>query len=217
VTEGRRYFRPHLAFSAAWRNRAPGERREATSERAGAEAFREAMLPHMDAAYNFARYLSRDPSAAEDIVQNAFLHAFRSFAGFRGDAPKAWLFAIVRNCFLDWLKSNRNAQAPIEDGAGPWSASGNEAHNFRAIDEETPEAILARSRDAEMVRSTVEGLPEPFRETIVLRELDELSYKEIAMITGVPIGTVMSRLARGRQMLCELLVPDETRGRTARP
>jgi RNA polymerase sigma factor (sigma-70 family) len=197
VRDGRRQFRPRLAFSAAWRRRAPEARREAD-----ADAFRQTMLPHMDAAYNLARYLARDAGAAEDIVQNAFLHAFRGFAGFRGDAPKAWLMAIVRNCFLDWLKARRDGDV--------------EADDLHAVDEETPEKILARGCEVEMVRASVEGLPEPFRETIVLRELEELSYKEIAMITGVPIGTVMSRLARGRQMLCELLLPDADGGRRAR-
>jgi RNA polymerase sigma factor (sigma-70 family) len=201
VSDGRLYFRPRLAFSAAWRRRAPEARREA----AAADAFRETMLPHMDAAYTLARYLARDASAAEDIVQNAFLRAFRGFAAFRGDAPKAWLMAIVRNCFLDWLKTRRDGEI-----------GGIEAGDLHAVDEETPEAILARGREAEMVRASVESLPEPFRETIVLRELEELSYKEIAMITGVPIGTVMSRLARGRQMLCELLLPDENGERRAR-
>jgi RNA polymerase sigma-70 factor (ECF subfamily) len=205
VTEGRRYFRPRLAFSAGWKSRSP---KAAPASGAGgkAERFRETMLPHMDAAYNFARYLSRDPDSAEDIVQDAFLRAFRSFDGFRGDAPKAWLFAIVRNCLLDWLAANRDRHSKIDDlhfeGGPP-----------EAIDEDTPETLLARDGDVAMVRATVENLPEPFRETLVLRELEELSYKEIATITGVPIGTVMSRLSRGREMLCEMLLPGDERGR----
>jgi RNA polymerase sigma-70 factor (ECF subfamily) len=203
VSDGRRYFRPRLAFSAAWQPPAP----EARGEAADADRFRETMLPHMDAAYNLARYLSRDPSAAEDIVQNAFLHAFRGFAGFRGDAPKAWLFAILRNCFLDWARAKGGDPIPLDEDA---------ARADQASDGETPETILGRSRDAEMVRATVESVPEPFRETIVLRELEELSYKEIAMITGVPIGTVMSRLARGRQMLGELLLPSREDSRMER-
>jgi len=166
------------------------------------------MLPHMDAAYNFARYLARDPVAAEDIVQAAFLRALRSFDGFRGEAPKAWLFAIVRNCFLDTAKAGRDTVALDEAGEGAAEEGG-------AVDHDTPEAIIARKRDAERLRETIERLPEPFREAIVLRELEELSYREIAMIAGVPIGTVMSRLARARQMLCELLVPQDAEGRRA--
>jgi RNA polymerase sigma-70 factor (ECF subfamily) len=166
------------------------------------------MLPHMDAAYNFARYLSCDPAAAEDIVQTAFLRAFRGFDTFRGEAPKAWLFAIVRNCFLDSVKSGRDTSeldAPAEEATAPPDR----------VDLETPEAILARKRDAQMLLDTIESLPEPFREAIVLRELEELSYKEIAAIAGVPIGTIMSRLARARQMLAELLLPNGEEGRRA--
>ena len=193
-----RFFRPRLAFSAGRKPAAatPGAERD----------FRETMLPHMDAAYIFARYLACDPVAAEDIVQAAFLRALRSFDGFRGEAPKAWLFAIVRNCFLDSVKASRDTVALDEEGAGDETGG---------VDHDTPEAILARKRDAERLRETIESLPEPFREAIVLRELEELSYKEIAMIAGVPIGTVMSRLARARQMLCELLVPHDAQGRRA--
>jgi RNA polymerase sigma-70 factor (ECF subfamily) len=195
-----RFFRPRLAFSAG--------RPVPPAERAGEQNFREVMLPHMDAAYNFARYLACDPTAAEDIVQAAFLRAFRSFPNFRGEAPKAWLFAIVRNCFLDSVRGARDTIAladAAEDGGG--EAGG--------VDHDTPEAILSRKRDAQRLRDTIESLPEPFREAIVLRELEELSYKEIAMIAGVPIGTVMSRLARARQMLCELLVPTGEQSRRA--
>jgi RNA polymerase sigma-70 factor (ECF subfamily) len=207
VTEGRRYFRPRLAFSAGWKSR-PAKPAPASGPSGNADRFRETMLPHMDAAYNFARYLSRDPDAAEDIVQNAFLRAFRSFDSFRGDAPKAWLFAIVRNCLLDWVAANRDKHAAIDDVHS-------EGVPAEAIDEDTPETILARDGDVAMVRATVENLPEPFRETLVLRELEELSYKEIATITGVPMGTVMSRLSRGREMLCEMLLPADERGRMA--
>ena len=101
MASGRRsFFRPRLAFSAGWRAAAPAAAPPADAER----AFREMMLPHLDAAYNFARYLACDPVAAEDIVQAAFLRALRSFGSFRGEAPRAWLFAIVRNCFLDSVK-----------------------------------------------------------------------------------------------------------------
>jgi RNA polymerase sigma-70 factor (ECF subfamily) len=177
-------FRPRLAFSA---DRASTER-AATQERA--ERFRALMLPHMDAALTLARYLTRDASAAEDVVQEAYLRAFRSFDSWRGEAPKAWLLAIVRNCFLNSIGAPRGEELTEEPVEG-----------------ESPESLLADKSEAAMVRATVERLPEPFRETLVLRELEEMSYKEIAAITRVPIGTVMSRLARARQMLAELLLP----------
>ena len=153
------------------------------------------MLPHMDAAYNFARYLARDPVAAEDIVQDAFLRAFRAFDGWRGEAAKAWMLAIVRNAFVDWVKANRR------------DVGSSESENL-TIDPDTPESLLLQARDVAMLRTTVERMPEPFRETLILRELEGLSYKEIALITAVPMGTVMSRLARARQMLGVLLLPE---------
>jgi RNA polymerase sigma-70 factor (ECF subfamily) len=163
------------------------------------------MLPHLDAAYNLARYLARDPVAAEDIVQDAFLRAFRSFHTFAGGNAKAWLFAIVRNGFLDWRKANPRIDLGEEflEGAG--------------ADHNHPEAILVREGEAKALRETLANLPEPFRETLVLRELEELSYKEISQLTGAPIGTVMSRLARARTMLGALMFAGEGRGLEARP
>ena len=140
-------------------------------------------------------------------MQDAFLRAFRAFAAWRGDAPKAWLFAIVRNCFLDWAAAERNAaRVMVEEGA----LSEREAlalANVADPDQATPEQALQRRREAETVRAVIEDLPEPFRETLVLREMEDMSYKEIALLTGTPIGTVMSRLARARQMLSDLLIP----------
>ncbi len=201
-------FRPHLAFSA----RRMGEPDEARSARERADRFRLIILPHMDAAYNLARYLTRDPSTAEDIVQDAFLRAYRGFDDWRGDSPKAWLLTIVRNCFLTSVGAHREkavATADI-DALGATSALAD------PVDERTPEAIVADRCEAAMLRNTIENLPEPFREALVLRELEELSYKEIAAITHVPIGTVMSRLARARQMLAELLLPHVGTPREAR-
>ena len=160
-----------------------------------AERFRAAMLPHRDAAFTFARYLTRDPQKAEDVVQEAYLSALRGFDGWRGDAPKSWLLAIVRNCFLASVANDRARPSPLAPDAADLDGAPD------AADHQTPEAILARREDIAMIRAAVEALPEPFREALVLRELQELSYKEIATITGAPIGTVMSRLARARQML----------------
>ena len=199
MTVKRRFFRPGPV---------PGiGRRDASSADAAArdraERFRQSILPHLDAAYGFARYLSRNPDAAEDIVQTAFLRALRSFDGFHGDAAKPWLFAIVRNCFLDWMKRDRaDRPAALCDTGDPAPRP-----PAIAVDDETPETILARHGEVQMLRMCIDDLPQPFRETLVLRELEQFSYKEISMIAAVPIGTVMSRLARARQMLSELLLP----------
>jgi len=192
-------FRPRLVFSAAKAAEAPRAPDQA-------ERFRTVMLPHMDAAYTLARYLTRDPSAAEDIVQEAFLRAYRSFADWRGEAPKAWLLAIVRNCFLTSVSTAaaRAQTRDIHDWQGEVPAE--------LIASDDPESLLADRSEAAMLRGTIEQLPEPFRETLVLRELEEMSYKDIATIAQVPIGTVMSRLSRARQMLAELLLPGDAQG-----
>ena len=147
-------------------------------------------LPHMDAAYNLARWLSRSPSDADDIVQDAMLRAFRAFDGFRGGDIKAWLLTIVRNC---WRSSGaaerRRGHTELDedlaaDGAGP---------------EDSADAASRRRR----LDAALALLPEDFREALVLREMEDMSYREIAEITGAPIGTVMSRLARARALLRE--------------
>jgi len=160
--------------------------------------FRRLVLPHMDSAYNFARYLCRDASLAEDLVQDAFLRAFRGFRGFRGGEPRAWLFAIVRSSHLTWVRSPGARLQAVPDDV-----------EDRAAEEDTPEDALLRQGEIDTVRSAIEALPEPFRETLVLRELEELSYREIAEVTGAPIGTVMSRLARARQMLLAALPAED--------
>lgn len=149
------------------------------------------MLPHMNAAYSFARYLTRDPAAAEDIVQDAYLNALRGFDTWRGDSPKAWLLTIVRNCYLATIVARRPDLAAEDMDTTSVAA--------------TPEDILIQRHDAARVRQAIDRLSQPFREILVLRELEELSYKEIAAIVEAPIGTVMSRLARARQMLGESL------------
>ena len=201
---GGRLFRPRLVFGGR------GDRSEPAGAAAGPAPsddarFRSVMLPHLDAAFNLARYLARDASAAEDIVQTAFLKALRSFSSWRGDNARAWLLAIVRNVFLDWIRE-RTGESPYDEDSP--RADIVEA-TIELVDAETPHVILSRREAVDTARAAIEALPEPFRETIVLRELEELSYRDIAAICGVPIGTVMSRLARGRQMLAEwLLAPD---------
>jgi RNA polymerase sigma factor (sigma-70 family) len=182
---------PRLAFSRSAR---PPD---------GAERYRTAILPHLDGAYGYARYLARDAAAAEDIVQEAFLRAYRAIGNCRGN-EKAWLFAIVRNCWHDWAAAN-GRYLPVEDGLD------------EQADAETPLTQLERASDVAQVRASIAALPEPFREALVLRELEEMAYRDIAEMTGVPIGTVMSRLARGRRMLAAaLLGEDDVQGVIAR-
>jgi RNA polymerase sigma factor (sigma-70 family) len=165
-----------------------------------AARFTSMVLPHLDAAYNVARFLTRDPDAAEDIVQEAMLRALRGFDGYHGGDPRAWLLAIVRNCFRNWATTRRGAApANLTDHSG--QGSGDEPRDDPWDREPiTPEAALLRDDEAAAVRRLIETLPGPFREVLVLREMEDLSYRQIAEITGAPIGTVMSRLARARGM-----------------
>jgi RNA polymerase sigma-70 factor, ECF subfamily len=162
-----------------------------------ARRFREAALPYLDDVYTLARYLLRDPADAEDAVQECYLRALKHFDGYRGPAMKPWLFAILRNvCRAEYA---RRAAAPtgiIEDA--PEQAE--QAPLWHEAPE-TPEAQILKERDAATLRRLVEALAEPFKETFVLREINNLSYREIAEAVGAPVGTVMSRLARARAML----------------
>lgn len=149
--------------------------------------FEAAMLPHLDAAHNLARYLLRDDSAAADAVQDAYLRALRHFGGWRGGDARAWLLTIVRNVC-------RSARGGTE-------VEFDETLHSDAVADRHPAADLARRTARETLGAALEQLPQEFREVIVLRELEGLSYKEIADITGAPVGTVMSRLSRGRERL----------------
>lgn len=193
--ERRRAKRPGSSASLAGVNpHASGLRPagEVAPTAAEAQRFRLLILPHLDSAYAFARYLTRDAAQAEDIVQDAFLRALRAFPGFRGGDPRAWLFAIVRTTFLSSVR-----RQPAYPRA--------ELPEDLPADEESAETALVRQGEAAGLRAAIEALPEPFRETLILRELEELSYREIAEVTAVPIGTVMSRLGRARQTLLTLL------------
>jgi RNA polymerase sigma-70 factor (ECF subfamily) len=159
--------------------------------------FREAALPHLDEAYTLARHLLRDPTDAEDAVQECYLRALKHFGGYRGPAMKPWLFAILRNvCRDEYARRASSPTGAIEDL--PESAEQAPLWNEA---QETPEAEMLRTRDAATIRRLVAALADPFRETLVLREINDLSYREIAAAVGVPVGTVMSRLARARAML----------------
>ena len=162
--------------------------------------FEQVMLPHLDAAYNLARWLVRDPSIAEDVVQDAYERACKYFAAFRGGSGRAWLLQIVRNAAYSTLKARRlgmevslssGTRAADEDGVDmdiPDSSPG-------------PEATLAHRQDLAALGDALTALPVGWRECLILREVEELSYKEMARIMDIPIGTVMSRLSRARQAL----------------
>ena len=166
--------------------------------------FQDLFIPHLDAAYNLARYLSRDADAAQDIVQEAYLRAFRAFDGYRGGDPRSWLLAIVRNCYRAWAGQQRREHARrAETMAQDEPDGGGGAVRLEEIadpDLETAEDALVRQGDVAVVRRIIKALPEPYREVLVLRELEELGYRQIAEIVEVPIGTVMSRLARARRL-----------------
>ncbi len=168
-----------------------------------AARFRTQILPHLDAAYNYARYLARDGTAAEDIVQEAFLRAWKGFGACRG-SPRPWLLTIVRNCYHDWSKANRRYVVDDELAVQECLDASAEGAEDRAL----------QALDVATLRETITRLPEPFRETLVLRELEDLSYREIAVLTATPIGTVMSRLARGRDMLARVLLKADNKGAT---
>ncbi len=149
-------------------------------------------VAHFDSAYNLARWLVRDPAVADDVVQDTMLRALKYFAGFRGENARAWLLQIVRNVALTRLQAN---QPLIEDEEAALSLP-TEDHN-------EPESMLIRAEDERLVQRLLAGLPVELHECLVLREIEELSYKEIARVVNAPIGTVMSRLWRGRKLLAE--------------
>lgn len=157
--------------------------------------FEQLVLPHLDAAHNLARWLTRSTSEAEDVVQEAVLRAFRAFDGFRGGDAKPWLLAIVRNCHLTAMgqkKKHKSVPLPEEDDDARFVA-----------EERDPETAAVDASTARRLQLAIAALPEEFRETLVLREMEDMSYREIAEVTGVPMGTVMSRLARARALLRE--------------
>ena len=173
-------------------------------ERSKARRFEQIFTAHLDAAYNFARWLTRDERNAEDVVQEACLRAFKSLDGFHGDSGRAWLLAIVRNTYYTWFRRNKAEGLTVsfdEDGmAESIHALADLESSLGSIDR------VLQQRDAQrLVNAALERLPEEFREVVVLRELEDLSYKEIAAIARIPLGTVMSRLARARKLLLQHL------------
>ena len=174
-------------------------------DRERSELFEKTVLPHLDAAYNLARWLAGNDHDAQDVTQEASMRAFRFFGNFRGDNPRAWLLTIVRNTFYTWLSKNRPAEKTVE-------------LNDEALEIEdvslNAEAAQSRFADADAVRRAIAELPTEFREVVVLREMEGFSYKEIAELTEVPIGTVMSRIARARKLLQKRLAAEFKPGDT---
>ncbi len=174
--------------------------------RAGTALFEQTLLPHLGAAYNLARWLTRNEQDAEDVVQEAYLRALRFFGGFTGGDGRAWLLAIVRNASYDWLSRPGAAASttPFDE----------EIHGQDEVPE-TPETLLLQQAGRDAIRREIEMLPIAWREVLILREFEGLSYREIAGIAGIPVGTVMSRLARARARLHERLA-DEQAGKESK-
>ena len=173
--------------------------------------FSSVVLPHLADAYALARWLTGDRADAEDVVQEACLRAFRGIGGFAGVNARAWLLTIVRHAAYTWLGKNRSASLLVVDdleAVEQHQASGAAAFEHGP---QTPEAALIAKADARRLETAIAELPVPFRETLVLRDVQGLDYREIAEVTKVPIGTVMSRLARARRRLIECIATDETR------
>jgi len=170
--------------------------RQETPPQSSADRFARLALPHLDAAYNLARWLTRSDADAADVVQESFLRALRAFGGLRGEDVRPWLLAIVRNTCWSWLQGprGRNLGVPYEAEEHDWPDERSD-----------PEVLAMRAQDRARVDEALAALPFAFREVVVLREMQELSYAEIARVLGLPVGTVMSRLARARGRLAQLL------------
>ena len=161
------------------------------------ERFEQAVLPHLDAAYSLARWLTRNDEDAQDVTQESFLRAFRFFDGYQGGNMRAWLLTIVRNTCYTWLRRNRPPESAVEFDE--------EIHSEESSGSADPEIQVLANADKETVCRALEELPEIFREVLVLREIEGMSYKEIADVASVSLGTVMSRLARARTRLRQTL------------
>jgi RNA polymerase sigma-70 factor (ECF subfamily) len=187
----------HRHHPTTWPHLVQATRDKQVPESTTRTRFEDTVVPHLSTAYNLARWLTRNDQDAEDVVQEAYLRAWKFFGGFRGGESRPWLLTIVRRTCYTWLQHNR-AQEPVIEF--------DEERHSVASAEANPEALLLHQVETQELRHALEALPVEFREVIILRELEDCSYKEIAAITGVPLGTVMSRLARARQRLQHGLV-----------
>lgn len=167
--------------------------------------FEQTVLPHLDAAYNLARWLLRNDADADDVTQEACVRAYRFFDSFHGGSAKTWLLTIVRNACYTWLKQHRAEKSTMPFDEQLHSPNGNDLPDGNTPFSAGPEALFLQDADRLLLQQCLEKLPLEYRETVILRELEGLSYKEISAVMDVPIGTVMSRLARGRGLLQQKL------------
>jgi RNA polymerase sigma-70 factor (ECF subfamily) len=181
-------------------------RTQPPGEDASRVRFERLVLPHLDAAYNLARWLTGDDESARDVAQEALLRAFRFRDGLQGEDARPWLLAIVRNTFLTGLKTAKPVVLSHEEYDDEVHGNLSEAADALFQRPLSPEAAVLAQGDRERLQAALEKLPVAYREVIVLRELEDLAYKEIARMLDVPTGTVMSRLARGRRLLAEFLL-----------
>ena len=178
-----------LSSTAHWQ-----QRENRLHEQSKIARFEQTILPHLDAAYNLARWLTGNDTDAEDVVQEAYLRAFKFFEGFHGDNSRAWLLKVVRNACYTWRHHNRVHDLAIEFD-----------EQVHSGESETPELLVLQTVNTQVLKHALAALPSEFREAVILRDLEGLSYREIASIAEVPIGTVMSRLARARKRLQQCL------------
>jgi len=193
---------PAMYFHALWPAEQSHSRRgTGLKQQTSTTKFEDVCMPHLDAAYNLAFWLARDERNAEDIVQEACLRAYRFIDSYDGRSGRAWLLAIVRNTFYTWLEQSRIERSSIEFDEEALAAEGYDMGQLERDDSYSVEQYLERKDSQRWLNRALERLPAQFREVVVLRELEDMSYKEIASVTGMPIGTVMSRLSRARQLL----------------
>jgi len=175
-----------------------------------AARFERIVQPHLGDAYALARWITGDRADAEDVVQEACLRAFRAISGYAGGNTRAWILTIVRNTAYTWLARNRSAVVTtVDDLVAAESANAGQSASFAGDYGSNPEAELIAKADAARIEAAITALPPQFRDTLVLRDIQGLDYREIAAVTEVPVGTVMSRLARARQRLIEAIAADD--------
>jgi RNA polymerase sigma factor (sigma-70 family) len=195
-----------MEFAGQARLAGRGERVSVEDDKA---LFARVVLPHLGDAFALARWLTGDRTDAEDVVQDACLRALRGIGGFSGGNSRAWVLTIVRHTAYTWLGKNRPAALVVTEDLEAVERAAFSRGDAADAAGETPEAALIAKADAARLEAAIQKLPPRFRETLVLRDLQGLDYKEIAKVTGVPIGTVMSRLARARQRLMTMITKDE--------
>lgn len=166
--------------------------------------FQVIVMPHLDSAFNLARWLTGNHQDAEDVVQEAYLRAFKFFDSFHGEDGRAWLLGIVRNTFYTWYQQNKAASQNVEFEEDLHSIQLQNA-SLHQSESYNPEAMLIQKDSQRQLQQALEALPVEFREVVVMHELEDLSYKQIAQIIGIPVGTVMSRLSRGRKALAKII------------